>query len=232
MQGADAGLDGRVMAPIISIVGRSDTGKTTFLERLLPELKALGYRVATVKHDVHGFDLDRPGKDSWRHAQAGSDVVIISSPHRVAMIRKVETEWPLEVIAHHLAMDVDLVLTEGYKRERAPKIEVHRQEMGAELLCSPEELVALVTDEELPLPVLQFGWEEAGAVARLIEEKFLPSRDGYDASLLVDGGPVALEPSSGEFLGRCLGGIATSLGHASRVDSVDVRVKRRGVKRP
>jgi len=220
------------MVPIISSVGRSDSGKTTFIGGLLPELKALGYRVATVKHDVHGFDLDKPGKDSWRHAQAGSDVVVISSPDRVAMIRRVEGEWPLEVIAHHLAMDVDLVLTEGYKRERAPKIEVHRREMGAQLLCSPDELVALVTDEELPLPVPQFGWNEAAAVARLIEEKFLRPRDGYDASLLVDGASIALDAARGGFLARSLGGMAASLGHASRVDSVDVRVQRKGARKP
>lgn len=220
-------MDGRIMVPIVSIVGRSDTGKTTFLERLLPAIKALGYRVATVKHDTHGFDVDRPGKDSWRHGQAGSDVVIISSPNKIAMIRKVETEWTLEAIAHHLAMDVDLLLTEGYKREKAPKIEVHRREMGSELLCSPEELVALVTDEELPMPVPQFGWDEAGAVARLIEEKVLRPKDGYNASLVVDGKSLPLDASREEFLGLTLGGIATSLGNASSVVSVDVRVERR-----
>ncbi len=216
------------MVPIICIVGRSDTGKTTFIERLLPEIKALGYKVATVKHDTHGFDVDKPGKDSWRHAQAGSDAVIISSPSKIAMIRKVENEWPLEVIAHHLATDVDLLLTEGYKRERAPKIEVHRQVMGPELLCSADELVALVTDEELPLAVPQFSWDEAAAVARLIEERFLRPRDGYSASLLVNGDRVNLDPSEEEFLGVSLGGIGTSLADVTRVESLDVRMERRG----
>lgn len=220
------------MVPVVSIVGRSDTGKTTFLERLLPEMKALGYRVATVKHDVHGFDVDRPGKDSWRHAQAGSDVVIISSPSKIAMIRKVDTEWPLEVIAHHLAVDVDLVLTEGFKRERAPKIEVHRREVGGELLCSPEELVALVTDEELPVPVPQFGWDEAAAVARLIEEKFLRAGDVYSASLLVNGKYLPVDGSREQFLGLTLGSIATSLANNSRVVSVDVRMERMGEHKP
>jgi molybdopterin-guanine dinucleotide biosynthesis protein B len=216
------------MVPVICIVGRSDVGKTTFIERLLPELKARGYRVATVKHDVHGFDLDRPGKDSWRHAQAGSDAVIISSPDRVAMIKRVEVEWPLEQIAHYLAPDVDLLVTEGYKRERFPKIEVHRRELGEELLCSPEELLALVTDEELPLPVPQFGWEEAAAVASLIEERFLRPRDGYQVSLWADGTMVPLKPWAREFLGNTIRGIASAVKGAGNLDFLDVRVKRRG----
>lgn len=220
------------MLPVVSIVGRSDTGKTTFLERLLPEIKALGYRVATVKHDTHGFDVDRPGKDSWRHAQAGSDAVIISSPNKVALIRKVENEWPLETIAHRLALDVDLLLTEGYKQGPAPKIEVHRKELGSELLCSADELVAIVTDEELSLPVPQFSWDEAAAVARLIEEKFLKRHDGYDASMVVDGRQVVLSPSGEEFLGRTLGAVAAALGGVDSVDSIDVRLQRRGDGKP
>ncbi|MDP2972779.1 MAG: molybdopterin-guanine dinucleotide biosynthesis protein B, partial [Deltaproteobacteria bacterium] len=86
------------MIPIISIVGKSDSGKTTFIEKLLPELVRRGYRVATVKHDVHGFEVDREGKDSWRHKQAGAHTVIISSPTKVALIRDVEKDLRLDEI--------------------------------------------------------------------------------------------------------------------------------------
>jgi molybdopterin-guanine dinucleotide biosynthesis protein B len=106
--------------PIISIVGKSGVGKTTALERVIGELKRRGYKVGTVKHDTHGFDLDKPGKDSWRHAQAGSDAVVISGPHKMALIRQLEAEMPLDEIVR-LMGNVDLVITEGYKRGDKPK---------------------------------------------------------------------------------------------------------------
>ena len=94
--------------PMISVVGKSDTGKTTLLEKLVAELKRRGYRVATVKHDTHGFDIDQPGKDSWRHAQAGSDVVVISGPDRLALIEKREREMTLDEIADRVSSSIIL----------------------------------------------------------------------------------------------------------------------------
>ena len=110
------------MIPIISVVGKSGVGKTTFLEKLIAELKRRGYRVAAIKHDVHGFEIDRPGKDSWRLAQAGSDSVVIASPQRLALIKRLDGEMAPGEIAALLA-EVDIILTEGYKRGDAPKIE-------------------------------------------------------------------------------------------------------------
>jgi molybdopterin-guanine dinucleotide biosynthesis protein B len=104
------------MIPIISIVGKSDSGKTTLIEKLVPELTRRGYRIATVKHDVHGFEVDREGKDSWRHKQAGAHTVVISSPKKVALIRDVEKDMTLEEIREKLIQDVDLILSEEYKR--------------------------------------------------------------------------------------------------------------------
>jgi len=86
------------MVPIVSIVGKSDSGKTTLIEKLLPALTGRGYRVATVKHDVHGFEVDQEGKDSWRHKQAGAHTVVISSPNKVALIRDVERDLTLDEI--------------------------------------------------------------------------------------------------------------------------------------
>lgn len=160
------------MIPMISIVGKSNVGKTTLLEKLLPELKRRGYRVATIKHDVHGFSIDQPGKDTWRHAQAGADLVIISSRQKVAVIEKVARERTLDEIAAGVT-GVDLILTEGYKRENKPKIEVHRQERSDTLLCRKEELVAVATDVPLNMGVPEFALDDSAGLADLIEEQFL-----------------------------------------------------------
>ncbi len=160
------------MIPIISVVGKSGVGKTTFLEKLIAELKRRGLRVATIKHDVHGFEIDRPGKDSWRLAQAGSDSVVIASPQRLALIKRLEREMALSEIAA-LLNDIDIILTEGYKRGDAPKIEVSRRERGGGLLCAPDELVAIVSDQPFDLDVPQFGLDDAGGIVDLLEKKFL-----------------------------------------------------------
>jgi len=164
------------MIPVISVVGKSDTGKTTLLEKLVRELKSRGYRVATVKHDAHSFDIDHPGKDTWRHAQAGSDHVVIASPARIAHIQRIERELTLPEIAATID-DVDIILTEGYKRGPALKIEVSRAEKGRELLCTREELVALATDQPFDLDVPQFGLDDAKGLVDLIIQRFLTKRN-------------------------------------------------------
>jgi len=159
--------------PIISVVGRSDVGKTTLLEKLIPELKRRGYRVATVKHHAHpGFEIDRPGKDSWRHAQAGSDHVVIAAPDKVASIRRVDREPTLDEIAATIT-DVDIILTEGYKRTDKPKIEVIRAARSPEPICVPDELVAVVSDVDPPFDVPRFDLDDVSGLADLIEERFL-----------------------------------------------------------
>lgn len=163
--------------PIVCIVGRSRVGKTTLLEKLIPVLKQRGYRVATVKHHAHpGFDIDQPGKDTWRHAQAGSDHIVIAAPDKVASIRRVEREPTLEEIAATIT-DVDIILTEGYKRSHYPKIEVVRAAHNPEPLCTPEELLALATDTPITFNVPQFGLEDAEGLAGEIVEVLLFSSD-------------------------------------------------------
>lgn len=160
------------MPPVVSFVGKSGVGKTTALEKVIRELKRRGHRVGTVKHDSHGFDVDRPGKDSWRHAQAGSDAVVISGPHKLALIRKLDQELAVDEILP-LMGDVELVLTEGYKRGDKPKIEVTREACGTELLCTEDELIALMTDHPVALRVPQFALDDAAGVVDLLERTFL-----------------------------------------------------------
>ncbi|MEW6624378.1 MAG: molybdopterin-guanine dinucleotide biosynthesis protein B [Bacillota bacterium] len=160
------------MAQIVSFVGRSNVGKTTHLEKVIKEIKSRGYKVAIIKHDVHGFEIDTPGKDTWRHAQAGADTVVISSPHKLAIIEKVPAERTLDEIAKQI-QDVDLIITEGYKRGNKPKVEIVRKERSSEPLCHKEELVALVTDCEINMEVPKFAFDEVKELVDLLEEKFI-----------------------------------------------------------
>ncbi len=136
--------------PIISIVGKSDSGKTSFIEELIPRLKEEGIRVATIKHDVHGFTMDRPGKDTYRHKESGAGMVIISSPKRIALIRDVEEEYSLVRLQELYGEGFDLILTEGYKKEDRTKIEVHRPAKHKERLCTPglDRVLMTITNKE------------------------------------------------------------------------------------
>ena len=169
------------MIPIISFVGKSGTGKTTVLVQVVAELERRGWRVAVIKHDVHGFDIDQPGKDSWRLAQAGADVVIISAPTKFALIQRVPRERTIDELAALVADDVDILLTEGYKRGPKPKIEVSRAAASHQLLCSADELVALVTDQEFPDrpdldTVPRFALDDVADVSDLLEERMEAAR--------------------------------------------------------
>jgi len=166
------------MVPIISVVGKSDSGKTTLIERLVKELKGRGYRVGTVKHDYHGFEVDKEGKNSWRHGQAGADTVAISSPTKLALIKKVEGEIPLKELGGLFFEDVDIVLTEGYKSGPMPKIEVHRAALGTELLCTKKEdrLIAVASDEGLAMDVPCFHIDDVTSLADYIEGRYIKKK--------------------------------------------------------
>jgi len=154
--------------PIVSIVARSRTGKTTLIEALLPELKSAGLRVAVVKHHHHTSSFDTPGKDTHRMAEAGADLVLGISPVQVATFSRASGSDDLDAdIARHCA-DYDLVLTEGYKRGGYPKIEVHRAARSAELLCDFDEMLALVTDQQWDTSVPQFDLEDTQGLAMFL----------------------------------------------------------------
>jgi len=155
---------------VISIVAKSGTGKTTLLEKLLPELRARGLRVGVLKHHSHMSSFDVPGKDTYRLAAAGADVVVGASPVQVAVFRRQDGSGDLDsVIADHFA-DMDVVLVEGYKRGDYPKIEVHRSARSNELLCGPDELLAIVTDRHWDLPIPQFALDDVAGLGRLIAD--------------------------------------------------------------
>ena len=160
------------MPPIISIVGKSGSGKTTLIEKIIPELKKRGHKIGTVKHAYHGFDIDQKGKDSWRHKEAGADMVIVASPGKIAMVKDVNSE-SLECLEEYFH-DMGIIIVEGYKRENKPKIEIFRSSTHKKPLCKEDNnLIALVTDANIDLKVPKFGLEETDSLADFIEEKFL-----------------------------------------------------------
>ncbi len=161
------------LPPVVSVVGWSGVGKTVFLEKLITELKSRGFRIGTIKHHPHEFDIDQPGKDSWRHARAGSDTVVISSARKLAVIKRLEQEMDLEDIVEAYLDDVELVITEGYKSGPKQKIEVSRREEGTGLVSPLENLIAIVADQSFDLSVPQFELDDVSGVADLIEKHFL-----------------------------------------------------------
>ena len=158
--------------PIVSFVGRSNSGKTTLIERVIPELVRAGYRVATVKHAGHGFDLDTEGKDSWRHKRAGASSVIVMSRGSLAMFADVPEEMKVEEIRDRfLDGSYDLIIAEGWKSEGYLKIVVIREQVG-EVPVSPDGLLAVVSDKPIDLPVPVLDLNDVTGVAALIIKHF------------------------------------------------------------
>jgi molybdopterin-guanine dinucleotide biosynthesis protein B len=162
---------------LVAIVGKSDSGKTTLIEKLVPELVKLGLRVGTVKHDAHSFEIDHPGKDSWRHGQAGAEAYVIASPERLAFIQKLSKELELVDIVNRFYRDFDIVVAEGYKRTAPHRVELFRLGAGhAEPLCDPGEAIALVTDAALEHEH-RFGLDDAAALASFLAARLDRLRD-------------------------------------------------------
>ena len=209
------------MSVVISVVGKSKVGKTTFLEGLISEMKQRGYRVAVVKHDMHGFEIDKPGKDSWRLTQAGSDLTAISSPQKIAIIRQVEHDHSLGELSRLIGNEYDIIFTEGFKRDKAIKIEVHRQETG-ELLCASSELLAVATDEQLDIGVPALALDDFRGMAELIESYLKDSNKG-ELSLFVNRFPVPLNAFATEMISGAIRGMISALkGIPSDIGSIDI----------
>ena len=156
---------------IFGLAGWSGSGKTTLMTALIPELVSRGITVSTLKHAHHAFDVDQPGKDSWRHRQAGAREVMISSHNRWALMHELRgaPEPSFDELVRRIS-PVDLLLVEGFKRHPHPKIEVYRPSLGKPPL-HPEEssVVAIASDEMLPgLPLPWLPLSDAGAIATFI----------------------------------------------------------------
>lgn len=154
----------------IAISGYSGSGKTTLIEKVIPRLVASGLRVSLIKHAHHEFDIDQPGKDTWRHREAGAGEVMIASGRRWALMHELrdEAEPSLDELLGHFS-PCDLVIIEGWKFHALPKIEVHRKLSGKPLLFPNDpNVVAIASDENLATSLPQFGLDDAEAVAQFI----------------------------------------------------------------
>jgi len=213
------------MTPIISIVGKSDSGKTTLIEKIIPELNKRGYRVATVKHDVHGFDIDIEGKDSRRHKNSGAHTVVISSPQKIAMIRDVKEDLTLSELRGRFIKGVDIIISEGYKNDRHPKIEVHRKDAGGAPLCSKKDmLIALAGDEEFDIGVPCININDVQRLVDIIEDKFLKKKGKPSIMLRIDGENVTLKPFIKDMMIRSITGMISALKDCEDQKEIEISI--------
>ena len=151
----------------IHFVGKSNSGKTTIVAGVISELTKRGLKVAAVKHGHHPGEFDQPGKDSWRMATAGADAVGFLSKERTFMLLKTKKETDLaDLVANFIGYDV--VIVEGYKAAKTPKIEVVRSENGGRLICPVNELVAIAADSYFSENVPHFGLDDFAGLADFV----------------------------------------------------------------
>jgi len=213
------------MPPVISIVGKSNSGKTTLIEKLIDELNSRGYRVATIKHTPQGISLDKPDKDSWRHLNAGSEATVISSPDKVIMITPVSQELSLDEIARFFGEEYDIILAEGFKQDSAPKIEVHRKEIGPPL-STVKKIIAIATDEPLETRTRQFSLEDIKGLADLLEKGFIiPQQERL--SLYVNKTPVSLSSFPKDIITNLVLAVTSSLKGVKEAKNIEIFLRRK-----
>ncbi len=186
------------MIPVISFIARPNHGKTTLLEKLLAELARRNIKAGVIKHHVHEFEFDKKGKDTWRHKQAGAHTVILSSPAGIGLVRDVASDKDVDELVNLYFSEMDIVLTEGYKWEQYPKIEVFRAARGGTPLDGRNATwAAFVSDADLETDLPRFGLDDISPLADFLLTQF-PRTPGL--SLLADGKPVLLSDEKQEQL--------------------------------
>jgi len=217
--------DAVIVPPVVSIIGKPDCGKTTLLEKLIPELANRGYRVGTMKHHVHEFEMDKPGKDTWKHKQAGAKVVCLSAPSGLGVIRDTEYDSPIEELVHRYFYDVDIVFTEGYKQEAMPKIEVYRRSIASEPLPQRDATwTAMVSDIKIAVDLPHFQPDKITDIADFIIKKFIKSEQKTNTTLLVDGKNVPLTPFVEKFIKKSVLGMTSSLKGCDKAKQITLTI--------
>jgi len=164
---------GKKAIPVIAIVGRSKVGKTSLIEKLIPILKKRRFRVGTIKHHLHNFDIDYQGKDSFRHQLAGADLTIIASPKKLAFVENLEKEIGIEEMCNRYMHNVDIIIVEGFKTASIPKIEVFQKSKADLPVCrNDKQLLAIVTDDTVDVPIPIFKTHDIEGIAKFIMKTF------------------------------------------------------------
>jgi molybdopterin-guanine dinucleotide biosynthesis protein B len=215
------------MLSIISFVGKSSSGKTTLLEKVIAELKKRGHKVAIVKHSHHKDDLDTAAKDTWRFTKAGSELSAINSLDHLAIYRRMDTFFDPQDIANYVLWDFDILLTEGFKGSSYPKIEVHRSAQGKELLTDPKLLLAVVTDKPLDIKVPQFSHDDVAGIADIIEKTAASKNGETDLELAINGTPASITLSQKDLLTRTLNAIIPNLQNNGEVNNLHISLRRK-----
>lgn len=162
------------MPPVLAIIGKPDCGKTTLIEKLIPALVHRGLRIGTIKHHHGDIQMDTPGKDTWRHKQAGAQAVLLSSPTGIGFIKDTDSDTPVEKLVARYFQDFDLIIAEGYKWALLPKIEVFRSSVHSEPLQNPgDTLLAMVSDIPIRQGLPCFGFDDIGPLTDFIVEKLI-----------------------------------------------------------
>ncbi len=162
------------MPQVILVVGKSESGKTTLVEKLISELAQRGFKIGVIKHTHHGFDVDQKGRDSWRHKKAGAKTVIASAPGQIMMIKDDPESESIRTLEKYFE-GLDLVIGEGFKTKNRPKIEIFREEIHKTPVCKGDKyLVAFVSDSEMDLEVPRFKTDAIREISDFIIKKFIP----------------------------------------------------------
>lgn len=213
------------MVPLISFVGRSNSGKTTLVEKLIPELRGRGYKVGVIKNTSHKISLDTPGKDTYRFQQAGSDATALVTEEGFTLFKPMKREDDPEIIAaeHFNAMDV--VIVEGFKKSGVPKLEV----LGDESQRLNEEItdrVAVVADFNVDSGLPGFHRNDIKDIADFIEKNFLTKVSRSEVELWVNGEFVEMKPFVKAFVGQTVKGMVNSLRGGKKPEKIRLKIGR------
>lgn len=221
------------MVPVVSIVGRKNSGKTTLIEGIVPELKRRGYRIGIIKHQSHRVDIediDSEGKDTYRHQLCGAEVVVLAGQDKLMFVKTLKDPLAIDEIRKIYLNGLDMVITEGYRAEDKPKIEVFREEVGKEegLLCTQEKdnLIAVVSNCKFNVALPCFSLNDYSKIADFLEKEFISNKQPSKINLLIDQKEIRLNKFASEFLKRTILGMISSLRNVPENPAeVEIKIK-------